>query len=56
VPVTSGGTWGYYWHQAAYIPDTADHAAAWNVAAGFRELHEDEFTGGFVLLTLIAGT
>jgi ATP-grasp domain, R2K clade family 3 len=39
----------HYWHQAAYIPDTADHAAAWKVAARFRELREDEFTGGFVL-------
>jgi ATP-grasp domain, R2K clade family 3 len=39
----------HYWHQAAYIPDTADRAAAWEVAARFRELREDEFTGGFVL-------
>jgi hypothetical protein len=39
----------HYWHQAAYIPDVADHAAAWKVAARFRELREDEFTGGFVL-------
>jgi ATP-grasp domain, R2K clade family 3 len=39
----------HYWHEAAYIPDTADHTAAWNVAARFRELREDEFTGGFVL-------
>ena len=39
----------HYWQQAAYIPDTADHAAAWKVAARFRELREDEFTGGFVL-------
>jgi hypothetical protein len=39
----------HYWHQAAYIPDAADHAAAWKVAARFRELREDEFTGGFVL-------
>ena len=39
----------HYWYQAAYIPDTADHAAAWKVAARFRELREDEFTGGFVL-------
>lgn len=39
----------HYWHEAAYIPDTADHAAAWKIAARFRELREGEFTGGFVL-------
>jgi hypothetical protein len=39
----------HYWHEAAYIPDLADTAAAWKVAARFRELREDEFTGGFVL-------
>jgi hypothetical protein len=39
----------HYWHEAAYIPDTAVHAAAWKVAARFRELREEEFTGGFVL-------
>jgi hypothetical protein len=39
----------HYWHEASYIPDVADHAAAWKVAARFRELREDEFTGGFVL-------
>jgi hypothetical protein len=39
----------HYWHEAAYIPDVADHAAAWQVAARFRELRGDEFTGGFVL-------
>jgi ATP-grasp domain, R2K clade family 3 len=39
----------HYWHEAAYIPDTADHAAAWKIAARFRELREEEFTGGFVL-------
>jgi hypothetical protein len=39
----------HYWHEAAYIPDVADHAAAWRVAARFRELREDEFAGGFVL-------
>ncbi len=37
----------HYWHQAAYISDTADHAAAWKVAARFRELRGEEFTGGF---------
>jgi hypothetical protein len=39
----------HYWHEAAYIPDTVGHAAAWKVAARFRELRGDEFTGGFVL-------
>jgi len=39
----------HYWHEATYIPDAADHAAAWKVAAQFRELREAEFTGGFVL-------
>jgi ATP-grasp domain, R2K clade family 3 len=39
----------HYWHQAACIPDAADRAAAWQVAARFRELREDDFAGGFVL-------
>jgi hypothetical protein len=39
----------HYWHEAAYIPDTADHAAAWKIAVRFRELREEQFTGGFVL-------
>jgi hypothetical protein len=39
----------HYWHEAAHIPDVADHAAAWKVAARFCELGEEEFTGGFVL-------
>jgi hypothetical protein len=36
----------HYWHEAAYIPDDA---AAWKVAARFRELRGDEFADGFVL-------
>jgi hypothetical protein len=39
----------HYWHEAAYIPDAADHAAAWQVATRFRELREGDFTGGFVV-------
>ncbi|MBB2940638.1 hypothetical protein FB565_000342 [Actinoplanes lutulentus] len=39
----------HYWHEAAYIPDVADSDAAWRVATRFRELRDDEFTGGFVL-------
>jgi hypothetical protein len=39
----------HYWDQAAFIPDLADTDAAWQVATRFRELREEEFTGGFVL-------
>ncbi|MEV4139653.1 ATP-grasp domain-containing protein [Dactylosporangium sp. NPDC049742] len=39
----------HHWHEAAFIPDLADAAAAWAVALRFRELRDDEFTGGFVL-------
>jgi hypothetical protein len=39
----------HYWDEAAYIPDVADSVAAWKVAARFRELRDEEFTGGFVL-------
>jgi ATP-grasp domain, R2K clade family 3 len=39
----------HYWREAAYISDLADASSAWKVAARFRELREDEFTGGFVL-------
>jgi hypothetical protein len=39
----------HHWHEAAYIADLAEPAAAWKVAARFRELREDEFTGGFVV-------
>ncbi|MEU4690016.1 ATP-grasp domain-containing protein [Actinoplanes sp. NPDC023714] len=39
----------HYWHEAAYIPDVADAEAASAVAARFRELRGDDFTGGFVL-------
>ncbi|HWS35953.1 MAG TPA: ATP-grasp domain-containing protein [Actinoplanes sp.] len=39
----------HHWHEAAYIPDTGDPAAAWTVAARFRELRGDDFTGGFVV-------
>lgn len=39
----------HYWHEAMYIPDLNDAAAAWRVAGRFRQLREDEFTGGFVL-------
>ncbi|MEU4619276.1 ATP-grasp domain-containing protein [Actinoplanes sp. NPDC023801] len=39
----------HYWHEAAFIPDVADAAAAWAVASRFRELRGDGFTGGFVL-------
>jgi ATP-grasp domain, R2K clade family 3 len=39
----------HYWHEAAYIPDLTDAAAAWRVASRFRALREDDFVGGFVL-------
>lgn len=39
----------HYWDEAAFIPDLSDTSAAWKVAARFRELREDEFTGGFVV-------
>jgi hypothetical protein len=39
----------HYWDEAAFIPDLKDTAAAWRVACRFRELREDEFTGGFVV-------
>jgi hypothetical protein len=39
----------HYWHEAAFIPDLADETAAWAVARRFRELREEDFTGGFVL-------
>jgi hypothetical protein len=39
----------HYWHEAAYIPDVSDAAAAWRVASRMRELRGDDFAGGFVL-------
>jgi hypothetical protein len=39
----------YYWDEAAFIPDVAERAGAWKVASRFRELRDEEFTGGFVL-------
>ncbi|GAA2485977.1 ATP-grasp domain-containing protein [Winogradskya humida] len=39
----------HYWHEAAYIPDVSDAAAAWRVASRMRDLRGDDFAGGFVL-------
>jgi hypothetical protein len=39
----------HYWDEAAYIPELGDQAAAWTIAARFRELRDDDFTGGFVV-------
>jgi hypothetical protein len=39
----------HYWEEAAFIPDVADLPAAWKIASRFRELRDEEFTGGFVL-------
>ena len=39
----------HYWHEAAFIPDLDDAPAAWQVASRFRQLRDEDFTGGFVL-------
>jgi hypothetical protein len=39
----------HYWDEAAFIPDAADLAAVRKVAARFRELRGEDFTGGFVI-------
>ncbi len=39
----------HYWHEAAFIPELDDGAAAWAVASRFLRLREDDFVGGFVL-------
>ncbi|WP_162788847.1 ATP-grasp domain-containing protein [Amycolatopsis albispora] len=39
----------HHWHEAAFIPDVADTAAAWSVASRFLELRGSDFAGGFVL-------
>jgi hypothetical protein len=39
----------HYWHEAAFIPELSDGAAARAVAQRFRELRDDDFVGGFVL-------
>jgi hypothetical protein len=39
----------HYWHEAAFIPDLDDAGTAWTVAHWFRELRDDDFTGGCVL-------
>ncbi|BCY10238.1 ATP-grasp domain-containing protein [Actinoplanes sp. L3-i22] len=39
----------HHWHEAAYIESVSDLKNAWKIATRFRELRDDEFTGGFVL-------
>jgi hypothetical protein len=39
----------HHWHEAAYIPDLSDAAAAWSVAQRFAYLRGDDLTDGFVL-------
>lgn len=39
----------HYWHEAAFIPEVNDGDAAWRVASRFRELRDEDMTGGFVL-------
>ncbi len=46
-PVTSQSVWTTGGRR--HDPDVADAAAAWRVACRFRDLREDDFTGGFVL-------
>jgi hypothetical protein len=35
----------HYWHEAMFIPELGDDAAAWAVAARFQQLREDDFSG-----------
>jgi hypothetical protein len=39
----------HHWHEAAYLPEVADAAAAWSVARRFAELRGEDLAGGFVL-------
>jgi hypothetical protein len=39
----------HHWDEAMFIPDLGDADRAWAVACRFRQLRDDEFTGGFVL-------
>ena len=39
----------HHWHEAAFIPELTDAAAAWRVADRFRQLRDDDLVGGFVL-------
>lgn len=39
----------HHWGEAAFIPELTDAGAAWAVASRFRELRDDDFTGGFVV-------
>lgn len=39
----------HHWHEAAYIPDVTDEAAARTVAGRFLELRGDAFDGGLVV-------
>jgi hypothetical protein len=39
----------HYWDEAAFIPHLGDAETAWTVAHRFRQLRQDDFTGGFVL-------
>ncbi|MEE6261707.1 ATP-grasp domain-containing protein [Plantactinospora sonchi] len=39
----------HHWHEAVFIPELDDGAAAWKVASEFLRRREDDFVGGFVL-------
>lgn len=39
----------HYWHEAMFVPELDDAAAAWQVASRLRELRGEEMAGGFVL-------
>ncbi|MEH1017557.1 ATP-grasp domain-containing protein [Micromonospora sp. CPCC 206060] len=39
----------HHWHEAAYIPEVADHAGTWRVVRRFVELRGDDLTGGLVV-------
>lgn len=39
----------HHWAEAAFLPDVADPGSARRVAARFRELRDDAFTGGYVV-------
>lgn len=39
----------HYWDTAVFIPDVADLDGARQIATRFREIRDDDFTGGFVV-------
>jgi hypothetical protein len=39
----------HYWHEACFVPNVHDPVGLRRVAGRFRELRDDDFTGGYVL-------